>query len=193
MGLLDDAIREHLELKRLRGADPGAVARAEQDALGPVSRHEDAVHTSQVDDDESDLSLHHDEDFLVGSQPDPGTDSTRVGQETVEINMDAELGVHTDLSHRPESDPLDSKTPAIDASGSTDESLEWETPNDHADMRELGTVAEDKGGSPADHPHDDAEPIEDVLDEIPDFLRETPEQERLWFEQRPPRDFDFNE
>ncbi len=38
MGLLDDAIREHLELKRRRGADPDEVARAEQDALGPPGR-----------------------------------------------------------------------------------------------------------------------------------------------------------
>ena len=32
----------------------------------------------------------------------------------------------------------------------------------------------------------------DVLEETPEFLRETPEQDRLWFEQRPPRDFDFD-
>lgn len=36
MGLLDDAIREHLELKRLRGADPDEVAREETAALDPV-------------------------------------------------------------------------------------------------------------------------------------------------------------
>ena len=35
MGLLDDAIREHLELKRKHGADPEDVARQEQEALGP--------------------------------------------------------------------------------------------------------------------------------------------------------------
>ena len=34
MGLLDDAIREHLELKRRRGADPDEVARQEDEALG---------------------------------------------------------------------------------------------------------------------------------------------------------------
>jgi hypothetical protein len=34
MGLLDDAIREHLELKRLRGADPDELARQEDEALG---------------------------------------------------------------------------------------------------------------------------------------------------------------
>lgn len=38
MGLLDDAIREHLELKRQRGADPTEVAREENDALGAVPR-----------------------------------------------------------------------------------------------------------------------------------------------------------
>lgn len=42
MGLLDDAIREHLELKRLRGADPGEVARQEREALGPVGRGQGA-------------------------------------------------------------------------------------------------------------------------------------------------------
>jgi hypothetical protein len=34
MGLLDDAIREHLELKRRRGAEAGEIARLEDEALG---------------------------------------------------------------------------------------------------------------------------------------------------------------
>jgi hypothetical protein len=38
MSDLDDAIREHLELKRLHGADPSEVARLEQEALGEVAR-----------------------------------------------------------------------------------------------------------------------------------------------------------
>src|ERR1700741_5203314 len=38
MGLLDDAIREHLDLKRRRGADPTEIERAEREALGPVRR-----------------------------------------------------------------------------------------------------------------------------------------------------------
>src|SRR3954453_11143797 len=40
MGLLDDAIREHLEVKREHGADPEDVARQEQEALGPGQRNE---------------------------------------------------------------------------------------------------------------------------------------------------------
>src|SRR5215210_7420845 len=43
MGLLDDAIREHLELKRRRGADAEEVSRLEQEALGPPQRGEFAT------------------------------------------------------------------------------------------------------------------------------------------------------
>ena len=37
MGLLDDAIREHLDLKRQHGADEDELARQEAEALGPVT------------------------------------------------------------------------------------------------------------------------------------------------------------
>ncbi|HEV2061211.1 MAG TPA: hypothetical protein VGR12_00050, partial [Solirubrobacteraceae bacterium] len=40
-------------------------------------------------------------------------------------------------------------------------------------------------------PPETPEEGEDVLDETPEFLQEAPEHDRLWFEQRPPRDFDF--
>jgi hypothetical protein len=41
-----------------------------------------------------------------------------------------------------------------------------------------------------EHPADPEEPA-DELEETPEFLQETPEHDRLWFEQKPPRDFDF--
>jgi hypothetical protein len=43
MGLLDEAIREHLELKRRRGADASEISRQESDALGPVRRSPEGV------------------------------------------------------------------------------------------------------------------------------------------------------
>src|SRR5215208_87150 len=49
MGLLDDAIREHLELKRRRGADAEEVTRLEQEALGPPRRGEFAGATAPVE------------------------------------------------------------------------------------------------------------------------------------------------
>ena len=43
------------------------------------------------------------------------------------------------------------------------------------------------------HPREEGEePAEDVLEDTPEFLQETPEHDRLWFEQRPPRDFDWD-
>jgi hypothetical protein len=38
-----------------------------------------------------------------------------------------------------------------------------------------------------------AGPDEDVLEETPDFLEEAPEDDQLWFEQKPPKDFDFDD
>ncbi|HEY0318860.1 MAG TPA: hypothetical protein VGC49_11285 [Solirubrobacterales bacterium] len=41
--------------------------------------------------------------------------------------------------------------------------------------------------------HEDAEEHEDVLEDTPDFLEDAPEDDNLWFEQRPPKDFDFDD
>src|SRR6201993_2744228 len=50
MGLLDDAIREHLDLKRRRGADPAEVERAEREALGPVRRNPSLADADPAED-----------------------------------------------------------------------------------------------------------------------------------------------
>ena len=50
MGLLDDAIRDHLDLKRRHGADPAELERAEREALGPVRRKGDVAATGYADD-----------------------------------------------------------------------------------------------------------------------------------------------
>src|SRR4051812_45304655 len=34
---------------------------------------------------------------------------------------------------------------------------------------------------------------EDVLEDTPDFLEDAPEDDELWFEQKPPKDFDFDD
>src|SRR4051794_15833492 len=43
MGLLDDAIREHLELKRMHGASEEEIERAEHEALAPARRDASAA------------------------------------------------------------------------------------------------------------------------------------------------------
>jgi hypothetical protein len=58
-------------------------------------------------------------------------------------------------------------------------------------------VHEDLGAETAEydveaaHAREDEEG-EDMLEETPEFLQDAPDHDRLWFEQRPPRDFDFD-
>jgi hypothetical protein len=97
MGLLDDAIREHLEFKRLRGADPSEVAREEHAALGRVPREDEdlgalkdlaAPDSRAIEDD----SFSNEADQAV----EPGF--SHAGQETAELDMKTVLEVETNPS-----------------------------------------------------------------------------------------------
>ena len=70
MGLLDDAIREHLELKRKHGADPEDVARQEREALGPGQRNEFA----QPDAALADVATPADEPATTVMSPEPASE-----------------------------------------------------------------------------------------------------------------------
>ena len=74
-----------------------------------------------------------------------------------------------------------------------------EAPSDTAEEEAVFTEeAEDSSeAAPEDRPEAEdrpaAGPDEDVLEETPDFLEEAPEDDQLWFEQKPPKDFDFDD
>jgi hypothetical protein len=171
MGLLDDAIREHLEFKRQQGADLDEVARQEHEALGPVDRGENAATAlpagSLVATEESSEEL---APSAEDHRPTAEQESAHVGEETAELDM------RTVLKTEP---PVPAAAPAAE------ESLEWEMPGKAAS----GPRVESPAGADGEGAE---EPVDDVLEETPDFLRETPDQDRLWFEQQPPRDFDFD-
>jgi hypothetical protein len=195
MGLLDDAIREHLELKRRRGADPGEVAREQHEALDPVERGDhgrapDALADDGFASDGPQAESVGDQADSLGAAPGEGVGAETVepiapvdpayGGETAELDMRSVLGDDVEpaagadpvLEHSPEDQ---SQAGAAGTAPTQGDSLEWEMPGDG-------------DGEPSAAEEAD----EDVLEETPDFLRDTPEQERLWFEQRPPRDFDFD-
>lgn len=167
MGLLDDAIREHLELKRLHGAEPTEVARLEAEALGPARRQpapEEGTPQPARESGPGDLTEPPADEPEAAGEPPPAS-IPEVHQPTAEFALE-------DLEDA-------SQPPARDAD------------HEHA-------APEPAAPAPRDHEdeHDvvvaDEEPdAEDVLEETPEFLQETPEHDRLWFEQRPPRDFDF--
>jgi hypothetical protein len=142
MGLLDDAIREHLELKRRRGADETEVSRQEAEALGaPQQRAEFAEAPAPAEPAAEPEEQPEPEPELVEEEP---VDEIPLDQPTVEYTPE-------DLEPEPEPEPQPQPPAATEAAEG-----------------------------------------EDVLEETPDFLQETPEHDRLWFEQKPPRDFDLD-
>jgi len=57
-------------------------------------------------------------------------------------------------------------------------------------------VQEDEKDEEDEAPRPDYDPDtghEDVLEDTPDFLEDAPEDDELWFEQKPPKDFDFDD
>lgn len=90
------------------------------------------------------------------------------------------------------SDELDQ---ALEAPRDSESSLADEP---EAEVIEDAEVVEDEPEPAEESEPEPAEPAparadEDVLEETPDFLEETPEDDQLWFEQKPPKDFDFDD
>jgi len=297
MGLLDDAIREHLELKRRRGADAVDISREESEALGPVRRGPDGAPdlsdtvvpanapgeapppTPSWDGDEtavlSTTPLPAGEDSpppAAGYEPPPsheppaavtGYEPPRPAYEPPPVpapdpptaafhpppspayepppppppapepepeperpwferahDVPEQEGEDFGIDPRPdlEPEPEPEHTSLLarfrvgrkhkgerPPAGADDEpSVGIEPPPLPASYEPASPyepppsqAAPSSQPPPAHHESDivpaDDEPLEDVLEETPDFLEETPEHDRLWFEQRPPRDFDFDD
>ncbi|HEX8123418.1 MAG TPA: hypothetical protein VF549_19355 [Solirubrobacteraceae bacterium] len=184
MGVLDDAIREHLELKRRRGADPAEVEQQEREALGPVGDGAGAVASATVPAD-VELPGHDPEPEPEPPEPEP----LPADPEPAPI-ADPDPTEYHGAVRAPEPD-LEPE-PAHESPPPVSQPTQQYSVEDLEDLEDLRPEAQ--GGLPADVVPADDEPEpegEDVLDETPEFLQEAPEHDRLWFEQRPPRDFDF--
>jgi len=168
MGLLDDAIREHLELKRKHGANPEDVARQEQEALGPGQRNEFAQPETAT---EAPAEAEADEAPLEAPEAAAPPEFEPPAAPVDEL-PEGEPGI-------PE-EPPSAQAPGYDEDPWLDDEPD-EVPSEEA-LQERP-----RRSAPADGGED-----EDVLEETPDFLQETPEHDRLWFEQKPPRDFDWD-
>ena len=145
MGLLDEAIREHLELKRRRGADPSAIARDEREALAPVFPDESADDGGDLADGAAEAveiesaglpaeASAHDEDRLA--------DLSTVGQETAELDMQAVLEGDLDAAESAApAEPLVDPVPAFPGDETLVEgSLDWELPGEPEDEGVPGDI-----------------------------------------------------
>jgi hypothetical protein len=162
MGLLDDAIREHLELKRKHGADPEDVARQEREALGPGQRNEFAQPAAE-----------------------PGAVAAEPAEAAGAVSAFAEEAVPPAEDALPEDEPGIPEEPTAEHPAGApgyDEDPWLEEEADEVPAEEA--LEQRPPGPPTGE--------EDVLEETPEFLQETPEHDRLWFEQKPPRDFDWD-
>ena len=171
MGTLDDAIREHLELKKRLGASEDEIKEKETEAFGKGARPAPAEPEPAPEPREPESAgegepfIEHD---LAAADPAPngkpqgpaGYEMFEPDEVPAEESLDPELRVRDERRPEPELEP------------------------------EAEPEAE-----PEPAPWAEDEPpqaTEDVLEETPEFLEETPESDRLWFEQRPPKDFDFD-
>lgn len=182
MGLLDDAIREHLDLKRRRGADPSEIEQAERDALGPVRRGPEGADEPDFDELGADDERFADDRDDDEDWDEPGAGEP-IGVEDEEPALEAEPEEPRDAGRRlfdRGEDPVDSPTVAHPAP--KPEGAQPDSPAE-GDTAEFDMAIEDEELGVAG---------DDVLEETPEFLQDTPDHDRLWFEQRPPKDFDFD-
>jgi hypothetical protein len=197
MGILDDAIREHLDLKRRRGADPAEVERAEREALGPVRRNPNSAELAEAEAGDAPV---YEQAGDADWSHDPAADA---GAPPVYDDVAAEPPVHA-----PPEFPASESGPLHDVHDPLAEDPFEEEPSDGEPAHEpfpaapAGPPAMGAGPETAEYNVEDAlaaeEPHDkdgddDVLEETPEFLQDTPDHDRLWFEQRPPKDFDFDE
>ncbi|MGN6169211.1 MAG: hypothetical protein ACTHQQ_13750, partial [Solirubrobacteraceae bacterium] len=101
MGLLDDAIREHLELKRRRGADPAEIERDEQEALGPVRRAPEEDENGPLE-----AASHADEDDYEAEEDD-GWEDDPLAEDSDAFAEEPELFEDERQSRADESSPFD--------------------------------------------------------------------------------------
>ncbi|HWC87277.1 MAG TPA: hypothetical protein VG388_12120 [Solirubrobacteraceae bacterium] len=269
MGLLDDAIREHLDLKRRRGADPTEVEREEREVLGPVRRRGEPVLDDPLAQHDDELE-HEPLPMDDGEWDEPASGSRRaVAFDYEELEVQEPYGLESDPYAAPERDlgggeaygasrggdpepygaqegepkpyggserepepygasrhepdaypPPEPRPFAAEAGREPDP---YAAPVREPDPNRASAHERDPYAPPEQRPfaagtgperpgldeetaefsvedvhvaendpHHPEGTEEDVLEETPDFLQDTPDHDRLWFEQRPPRDFDFD-
>jgi hypothetical protein len=114
MGLLDDAIREHLELKRRHGADATEVAQQEREALGPVRAPVEGSAGVVPPDEQTAVAQAEPDDEYEPSELDAGAEGAAADDgfpEPAPVDDEATL-MHP--SAAPEQEPWPAQPPAAD-------------------------------------------------------------------------------
>ena len=219
MGVLEDAIREHIELRRRHGAAEGELRDQETEALGPVRREVDGDVDPAEEAAWADASVEPADEPVPLAESEPEEPEPEVPFDEVgEREPGPAASLDPDERSRavpfeepvtemgsPFEEPFGDELPETELPPGT-ELPEGELPPEELTRAEeplpeellpeelpLEELPPEEDPPPADAPPPaGAGADDDVLEETPDFLSETPEHDRLWFEQKPPRDFDFD-
>ena len=199
MGLLDEAIREHLELKRRRGGDPSGMAREEREALTARPRGR-ADRRRRTAADEKPLGS----EIAYPSAPAPTAagasaqdQQDRVpglaagSQETAELDMQAAMADDPDAADpaAPEAPFVDEQAFAGDGNEAGDDAaLEWEVPTER-DRARCRRTSPAKSGCRSSSGPAARSPAPSILDTTPPIARVPIARElRSALKQRPSRD-----
>lgn len=186
-GTLADAIADHLALKREHGADPGAVEDELEEALSPPGRDEPLPEVPD-DDPAPTASDQADESNTVA----PDT----VAPETVEPDTVEPRAAEPSPAEAAEPEPTASEPPApepvreAEPPAPEQSAPEPPAPEEPKPGEITGTLEFEFGEEQSAEAEQEASQS-DPLEDVPDFFEETPEHDKLWFDEAPPRKFDF--
>jgi hypothetical protein len=203
MGILDEAIRQHLDLKRRRGATDSELQRLEDEAFGPPSRPGEPDFPEQEGESAEQSGNGVAREGAVAEAPvapeapiPPPPEGEQVDQPDEQDERDAaeeETAIYDEAASEPAIETLDTVEHELPEHEGEPEGLPPEGPGPEPaeepepSEQEPGPAAEGEETSE----EDESQPEEDVLADTPDFLRDAPEDDELWFEQGKPKDFDF--
>jgi hypothetical protein len=209
MGILDEAIREHLDLKRRLGAGEDELQRLEDEAFGPPTRPGDpdfperseegepvtgeaAAAAAPADAGEAEALAAE----AATAEPEPASPETQESEQPgfydADAGADEELDLELSLDDEEEPPPsTGDDAPPISSLDTVEH--HYEDAMDEAEVVESESPpAEESEAEPEPSAEpEDSDDEEDVLEETPEFLQDAPEDDELWFEQGEPKDFDF--
>jgi hypothetical protein len=262
MGILDEAIREHLELKRQHGADDSELQQLEDEAFGSPERPGGEPSGAEIESEaptqfmaepegpgegvegpQESAEGPRDADAPSRREPDARIADLQEAPEPPEpVEEEQPAGEHEAVQTEPAAGPSTEERHAIAAQPTemydveeeltggeeaavADAPAEEEEDEDfwseqrlsdeldqalEAPLEDVGEFGEDEeepeltdeepagqellaGEEEEEEAAPSADHEEDVLEDTPDFLEESPEDDELWFEQKPPKDFDFDD
>jgi hypothetical protein len=201
MGILDDAIREHLDLKRRLGAEAAEIQRLEDEAFGPPSRpgepdfpetgESPAALAEAPPEPQLEESLPEEPQTFFNHETEPAPDPVSEAPAAAPIEADDPAAHLEVLSEPPPAPEPATGEPPIESLDTVEHHFEGAIEETGEAEAAPAEPAETEEGAPHTDEHPAEEGEEDVLEETPEFLRDQPEDDELWFEQGEPKDFDF--